>query len=431
MGHIFLPSLSRPIPSGAVVMNGVARWKTAAGKVRTAEVKNGRIVGTSTKYVARYKDGEGITRVVATGCREESAARTVLVELERRAELVRAGVLSPAQDAVATHKRTPIAKHVDAYIASLVARGTTAKHVRTQKRLLTTVLEECRFRTLNEIRREPLERWLTQGANLKRSARTRNTYLSAIRWFCNWAVDCERLVANPVARIPLADERADRRRQARALTADELARLLDAARRRPLAEGQRFNRGWRQGQHGAQLRPTTIAKLEHLGRERQLIYKTLVLTGLRLGELTAIRVADCALDGPRPHLVLDAKDEKSRRGASIPLRADLAADLREWITDAPTERPLFRMGEGLVKVFNRDLAFAGIDKRCGRDRTACVHSLRATHATLLTCGGVGPRVVQASMRHASLDLSMQTYTDPRLLDVERALDALPALPLGA
>ena len=44
-------------------------------------------------------------------------------------------------------------------------------------------------------------------------------------------------------------------------------------------------------------------------------------------------------------------------------------------------------------------------------------------------GGISPRTAQAAMRHSKIDLTMTVYTDPRLLDVHGALDALPALPL--
>lgn len=189
-----------------------------------------------------------------------------------------------------------------------------------------------------------------------------------------------------------------------------------------------MSRGWRRGHNGAQLRPETIAKYIRVGRERALIYKTLVLTGLRLGELTALRVRDVALDAPRPYLILDARHEKNRKGSEIPLRADLATDLREWVAGAPADRALFRLHENFVKVLNRDLAFAGIAKHDDRGRTACVHSLRHSHASLLNRAGVGPRTVQASMRHGSLDMTA-VYSDPRLLDIEAALEALPALPL--
>ena len=34
------------------------------------------------------------------------------------------------------------------------------------------------------------------------------------------------------------------------------------------------------------------------------------------------------------------------------------------------------------------------------------------------------------MRHSTIDLTMNVYTDPRLLDVAGALEALPGLALG-
>lgn len=39
------------------------------------------------------------------------------------------------------------------------------------------------------------------------------------------------------------------------------------------------------------------------------------------------------------------------------------------------------------------------------------------------------RTAQAAMRHSSLDLTMNVYTDPELLDVAGTMEALPDLPL--
>ena len=39
------------------------------------------------------------------------------------------------------------------------------------------------------------------------------------------------------------------------------------------------------------------------------------------------------------------------------------------------------------------------------------------------------RIAQVAMRDSTIDLTMNTYTDPRLLDVHGALDVLPGLPL--
>lgn len=51
--------------------------------------------------------------------------------------------------------------------------------------------------------------------------------------------------------------------------------------------------------------------------------------------------------------------------------------------------------------------------------------MRHTSGTHLSKAGVAPRVAMAVMRHSSLDLTMNIYTDPVFLDVGAAVDALP------
>ena len=133
-----------------------------------------------------------------------------------------------------------------------------------------------------------------------------------------------------------------------------------------------------------------------------------------------------------PFVTLNAADEKNRQGSTIPLRADLANDLKEWLSDTPrpnslrlcdckatddSKRPLFTVPAGLVRILNRDLRTAGIAKRDECGRTIDVHALRTSFGTLLSKGGVTPRTAQATMRHSKIDLTMNVYTDPKLLDV--------------
>jgi integrase len=283
---------------------------------------------------------------------------------------------------------------------------------------------------------------------------TRNGYRSAWVTFGNWCVRNRRLLNNPFARVPKADEKADPRRRRRALTEDELRRLLDVAHRRPLLDRVTITRGARKGEAVAKLRVETRRRLEWLGRERALIYKTLVLTGLRKGELASLTVGQLVLDADPAFLVLDAADEKNREGSTIPLRADLATDLRQWLADKakaaqdvpamafdreprkpghrhqgesgglaahvlqlpaiaptmPADTPVFDVPAGLVQILDRDLKLAGIPKRDERGRTVDVHALRHTFGTLLSKGGVAPRTAQAAMRHSSIELTMNVYT---------------------
>ena len=96
----------------------------------------------------------------------------------------------------------------------------------------------------------------------------------------------------------------------------------------------------------------------------------------------------------------------------------------------PSDTPLFNVPKGFIKIFDRDLIAAGIDKTDERGKTVDIHCLRHSFATHLSKAGVAPRIAQAAMRHSSIDLTMNAYTDPKLLNVAGALDMLPALPLN-
>jgi integrase len=238
-----------------------------------------RVVIESPYFIAKYRDGAGLVREVATGCRDETAARQMLADLERKAELVRSGVMTASEDAVAR--------------------------------------------------------------------RTRNCYRDDLVTFCNWCVETDRLTGNPFAGIGKLNQDTDRRRQRRAMTEDELQRLLDVARRRPLLDALTIRKGKRKGDAGATLKAKTVARLELLGRERALIYKTLVLTGLRIKELASLTAGQLTLDGPVAFAALDAADEKNREGNEIALRDDLADDLRDWLAfklNSCRQRPSTGMG---------------------------------------------------------------------------------------
>ncbi|MFG0334617.1 MAG: tyrosine-type recombinase/integrase [Maioricimonas sp. JB049] len=179
-----------------------------------------------------------------------------------------------------------------------------------------------------------MKRWLLAAAQDGMSARTRNRYLSALSAFANWCVLDGRLAGNPVSRVTTTNERTDPRRQRRSLTEAELKRLLDAAQRRPLDDALRVQRGPRKGELAANLTPERRTALKKLGRERALIYKTMVRTGLRKGELASITSGQCHLDGDAPYIELAAADEKNGEGATVPVRADLAHELRGWISES-------------------------------------------------------------------------------------------------
>ena len=497
---LYRKTYTKPIPPGAELFTRkgepLARYTDGRGRTKTAKVTTNehgvdRLVLTSPYWRLRYRDGSGIECDVPTGCRDEVAAQGVAGGLQRRAEPVKAGTINTAEDAAADHAKLPLDQHFTAYLAHLQAKGVTDTHHKTAEQRLRRLADECNCANLAGLSAEPFERWLVLRTDEGMSASARNGYREALIGFGNWCVKTHRLPANPFLRVPRADEKIDPRRQRRAMTEDELRRLLFIARRRPLAEHGRetvrktdIERGgkrrdtWLKGpltldnikaaEQRARLKladkPDLIARLDSAGRERELIYNVLVLTGLRMGELASLTVAQVDLDADVPYIVLDAADEKNRQGSELPMRDDLAQDIRAWLGDKlkamqdaarlkigepipmklPGDLPLFTVPDGLLRIFDRDLVAAGIarlvndpktgktiiDKRDERGRTIDVHALRTTFGTHLSKGGVAPRTAQAAMRHSDIKLTMGVYTDPKLLDVRGALDVLPMLPLG-
>jgi integrase len=362
----------------------------------------------------------------STGCRDETAARQKLAGWEREAEQVRAGVLDAGDLETAKAGSGDIQPHVDAYGRSLGAAAVSESYRANALRAVRRLVAELGVGTVRDLRRDKFERWLGEAVAAGMGARTRNYYRDAVVRFANWLRDSGRLAAHDLHRLPKADERADPKRKRRAMTEDEFARLLAAAARRPLDDARTIRRGADRGRTIAAVTDAEAGRLAALGRERVLIYRTFVTTGLRLNELRTLTVAQLDLTPGRETLQLDSADEKNRSGSTVPLRADLSQDLRGWIADNGLTAAdlLFTVPAGLRRILDRDLRAAGIAKRDERGRTVDVHALRTTFGTWLSMAEVAPRTAQAAMRHGDISLTMGTYTDPKLLDVRRAIEQL-------
>ena len=341
MGTVFKKQTTRPLPTGAQIVekssDRFAQWTDRRGTKREAKVtkgKNGqdRIVTTAAKYTAKYRDGSGRVVEVATGCRSKEGANSVLKDLMARAEKVKANIVTPAEDAVMDWQDVPFNEHIDDYVEHLLAKGCTKRHCGDRLSQLSLIAGDCRINRLQDIDRILFERWLTKQKASNMSAARRNVYQAALVAFLNWCVQNSRLMNNPLSGMTKANEKADPRIQRRALTEEELTRLLNAAQRRPLEDRLNRNRGLK----SAELTPGTRQKAERLGRERALIYKTMVLTGLRKNELASITVGQVYLEEERSYLELAARSEKNRQGSRIALRDDLASDIQHWL-DAELE----------------------------------------------------------------------------------------------
>ena len=436
MARIYKKICYRPVPAEAKIVKAedgklYAVWgepgnENAALYVESA---NGpRITQESEYYVARFTDATGRFRERSTGCRDLRAAEHKLNTWLQEIEKIKAGILTQEEFEVSKRITDSIELRLEDFEEHLIAKGATASYIREVLARIRKVCNACKFKRMIEMNSTVFLRWLNKNGTGGMGARTRNGYRESMITFANWAMKNNCLAANPFGRVPKARELADRRHERRALSQEEIVKLLKAAEERPAAEinSKRFKAA--KDATTMKVHDFQIQKAELLGLERKLFYATMIYTGLRKSEIASITLGQVFLNHEIPHIVLAAKDEKSRRGATLPLHPELVTPLKKWIElkgNVDAREKLFDVPKALDKILNRDLEFAGIPKRDILNRVVDVHALRHTHGTLLAQKGVSPTVAKNSMRHSDVRMTMNVYTHLELSDIAEGIKRLP------
>jgi integrase len=425
MGSVFRKTSVRPVPRGAEIIKGkggarLAKWMPkGARRPITAPVVT-RADGTEFVHVetgcyyAQYRDFDGKLRTASTGCKDKENARTKLVELERPTQQVHVGTITKEQARrVEAVKTTDIDAHIADYVATLTG---SKSHRRDTLACLATLKSELGWSTLADLQRDGLELWLAdQFSNKERSARSCNAYRIAGSGLCTWLVKAKRLAVNPFSGLPKFDEEAGAVRPRRALTVDELSRLMDASRRAPKRPGLKAGR--------KSSRPAD----RFCGADRADLYAFLAGTGLRIDETRQLKVSDLVLDSDLPGIDLRAGTTKNSEKGFIPLRGDLVEMLRRHVERRRPGDLVFNVPADLIKRFHGDCKRGEIARYDDRGQRVDLHSLRKSFGTFLALAGVPLTVTQRLMRHSDPKLTSNIYTDLRKLDLHGAVAAMPSV----
>ncbi len=416
MGSVFQPSYSIPIPVNATIKDGVAYW-TSKGKSKSGKVVGSRVLCYSEKYTIKYTDENNKVRKIASKTKDKAAATQILVRHEAEVAKIRAGILTRSDISISSKSSEPIEKYLKKFRVKMVASGGTEKHISGTINKIETICSDLKITKLPELERGRIEQWIADeksgqwAENEKkgyhrigiRSPRTINSYLVAVKSFTAWCVENDFLTADPLKKIKKLNEEVDRRKNRRSLTEDELRRLFEAAR-------SRKGRG------------------KNWGEERELIYRTLVGTGLRSRELSLATPSQ--FDFERNRFTVRAAATKNKKPDVLPVRPDLAKRIKNWIDERkilPNE-PIFQFSIfSLRAAFDRDCKLVGIEKISPDGRSIDVHSLRRTFGTMLARAGVPLTTTQRLMRHSTPELTAKLYIDVDPIDMQQAVDKLPEL----
>jgi len=145
-----------------------------------------------------------------------------------------------------------------------------------------------------------------------------------------------------------------------------------------------------------------------------------LLTGLRLGELEALRAADVTGDA------VHVRHSKSGKPRSVPLNPEGKALFAELVQGKTTDAVLFAPVSRVA--VSRAMRTAG--KAAGIDPPATFHDLRRSYGSLLINAGVSGDHIQTLLGHADQRMTRRHYA--HLLDktLQKSVRKLPAL-LGA
>jgi len=329
--------------------------------------------------------------------------------LEREHELARFGV-RPAPDGAAKHRARPFAEAVAEYLAWGRAQGGrngrpwAIQHGRNRERLLRWWGARLSLETLGDLEGAlpRVEAALRELQAAGRHGKTLQCYAESLSAFCAWAVERRYLREHPLRGLRRFDTTSSRIR--RALTPHEIRALLSVA-------------------------PPC----------RRILYEVAMVTGLRAGELRALRIAD--LDTERGGLRLSPEWTKNRRGGFQYLPPDLVRRLASYIESGETARQyraayergltastqrrgraqppsmppadaLFFVPSHTARDLRKDLKAAGVPPWTAAG-VVDFHSLRVTALTLAEQVGAGVKELQHLARHSTPALTLNRYVAAR------------------
>jgi len=379
---------------------------------------------TSKKWSVRISV-RGRIQEVSLGLSDRHAAELEARRLFSDAQVDETGNGDPFRK----HRARSLSSHVDDFETTLKGRGVVQKYFDDRVGCVRAFVEATGAKCLADLDLSRASAWLTTlkapkvvddatQETVTLSARTVNRHYQALRQFGFWLVRCRRIAFDPFAGLVPLNEAADRRHVRRALTPHEVAKLIAAVCRRlfKTAEKERTRSGVTERER---------ARLVVLGEARALAYSIAVGAGLRRGEVRRLRW--CDVDFPRACIIVPAASAKARCEQTVEVHANLFAVLHVARPKdvVPTATVIPGAQFPTIRTFWADLARARIPRQDKEERVVDFHALRTTFISLLASSGAHPRVAQALARHASIETTMGTYTDLRLLDLRGTVEKLP------
>ena len=348
----------------------------------------------SGKLRGWYMDSEGQQRFLKASDLKEKDVRQEAESRERKERLIRSGDIPRPKP---SDKPRLICEVIEEYLAWGSSQGGhggrpwSTDHTRHQVSRLRYWQQRLNVNYIADISLPQVENALQElqhkgrvsegWRNRKVNARplrgkTLQEYAATLKSLCVWAKSRNYLAVDPLEELAEFDTTPGFVR--RAITADEINRILDAATR----------------------------------TEDRLLFEVAICTGYRRGELRALRVRNLDVNGCT--LPLAAEFCKGRKDSRQPIPRALAAKLKASCEGKPEDAPLL-----LVKDKPHERLYIAMARckppiqRMGPGGKVDLHALRSAYTTLAMEAGANVKELQELARHSTAELTMKVYAKAR------------------
>jgi len=377
-------------------------------------------------YYLDYRDASG-KRVVRRGSPDKTKAKQLLEAAEAKKAAVRLGIA----DAECQIADAELEKVRAAYLDHLRLHR-RPRTVERAKDALETVLGHVGAVRASHLTVEGIERF-QRHREQSVSRRTVNLETGALKAMLNWAVDARLVRENPLARLkPL---KQDTKRFRRALKPAEGKALLEAARKHYPGYADIFLCALHTGLRRGELVALEWADVDFDAREitvqgtvaKNHRERRVPMSGELTARLRALRASQRDCEPPRPLAgLVERLATRERNKDRTPDRGALEAEARK-LRETGAAR-VFKteygtpIGNNLLLHLRLAVKRAGIDPR-GVD----LHALRYSFGSWLVVEGVNIKLVSRLMGHATVQITLDIYTDTSIMDWHGAVAKLPAL----
>ncbi|MBF4552720.1 site-specific integrase [Corynebacterium sp. DSM 45110] len=244
---------------------------------------------------------------------------------------------------------------------------------------------------IGDIRRDAVRAWPSQMESAGVGSATIHQATTILRMICEYALDSRRIASNPVHKLKLRKPQANRHKY---LTAQQVAAL--------------------------------VSEVE----TGSTMVRFLAFTGLRFGEMAALRLCDVDLFRREVHVT----KSKTRTTRDVPIPRFLVEDLSVLMIGKSHEDLVFTNAAG--GAVDNDNYRKRVFSPAVRRLAACdpsfpsgltLHDLRHTAASLAISTGANVLAVQRMLGHESASMTLDVYAALFDKDVHAVADAFDAL----